>query len=770
MTAGQARPDGSVGAAVLAALGGAGTRSSAGTVGGDSATTSARDGSGTTRTQALVSSGYRDFCDDATGDFDLSSIELLDDGATTAGMRWTACVGTDPDSSTGAVVVEVVPLDGTDHVTHVFGHELAEGTWFAARLDANGQVVESLSGPASLSTTPQPNGDFTFDAEQLDLPLEYLWVASSFAGADDARVDRLPEPSMPPTINPYSCDQFELQGDGSTSPSGRTSVTTTGPGATTAVAAALRDAGHWVGALGTHGLSTWPTPTGLRGLPGVVDVAPASALVPAASDDPAPTAWAQDQLQLDGAWAATGGGTPAVVAVLDEGVNGRLSDFGGRVGSGWNAAGSTRLAPGTNSALGHHGTSVSSVLAATHGDRVRTAGVNNDATVMPVLVADHALCLDDSVISAGIDAAVRDGADVINLSLGGPSSTPRLAAAVEAAVDAGVVVVAATGNQGTGADLNYPAGYPGVLGVGASNRSGQRTGYSVVAGEDMLAPGGAGNDPISVLDRYGTVIGQTGTSFSTPYVAGVASLLVGSVPGRDIADHILAAVSHDGILNATAALDGVVVDEDRPAPTPYDSTEACAPFTGDEFGFDDTQGGVFDDLIRCIGGHEITVGFSDGTYRPAGTLLRGQTAAFIRRALLAGGSTLPSPDDVPDAYTDDDGTLFEDDLDVLAAIGVPPTAGDRVQPGAVMTRARMAEWVASALRVAGAEPSADPFDWFADDDGHPREAWIDDLASFGVVTGTGPSTFSPGDPLTRGQMSVFLARTVAVLLDADVAP
>lgn len=89
-----------------------------------------------------------------------------------------------------------------------------------------------------------------------------------------------------------------------------------------------------------------------------------------------------------------------------------------------------------------------------------------------------------------------------------------------------------------------------------------------------------------------------------------------------------------------------------------------------------------------------------------------------------------------DAYADDDGTRFEDDLDRLAT--VIPAQGQRIRPGASITPERMAEWAGSVLRRAAGEPAGDvTWDWFGDDDGNARERWIDTVAAYGVTGAVG---------------------------------
>jgi len=104
-----------------------------------------------------------------------------------------------------------------------------------------------------------------------------------------------------------------------------------------------------------------------------------------------------------------------------------------------------------------------------------------------------------------IKKAVNEGADIINLSFGGPDPSGTLARAINDAISQGVVVVAAAGNDG-GATPNFPAAFPGVISVGALDSMGNIAPYSN-RGADVFAPGTAYN-------------GMQGTSFAAPYIAG----------------------------------------------------------------------------------------------------------------------------------------------------------------------------------------------------------------------------------------------------------
>jgi subtilisin family serine protease len=128
-----------------------------------------------------------------------------------------------------------------------------------------------------------------------------------------------------------------------------------------------------------------------------------------------------------------------------------------------------------------------------------------------------------------VNAAVAANVQIINISQDTTSDYKPLATAVANAVAKGILVVAAAGNAGTGGHLGttYPAAYPGVLAVGASDRNNERADFSQ-AGTfvDVAAPG---VDMVSTVPGGGQCV-DNGTSFSTPYVVAVAALIKAGHP------------------------------------------------------------------------------------------------------------------------------------------------------------------------------------------------------------------------------------------------
>lgn len=133
---------------------------------------------------------------------------------------------------------------------------------------------------------------------------------------------------------------------------------------------------------------------------------------------------------------------------------------------------------------------------------------------------------------------------------------------------------------------------------------------------------------------------------------------------------------------------------------------------------------------------------------PDAAVPRSQVAAFLVRAF-------GYPSSGVDAFGDDDGSIFEDDIDALAAAGVTKgCAPDRYCPQRLLTRAEAASMLVRALGLV--EGAGD--DVFDDDDGSIFEDDIDRLAAAGLTVGCAPARYCPQRPLTRGEFASFLYR------------
>lgn len=302
---------------------------------------------------------------------------------------------------------------------------------------------------------------------------------------------------------------------------------------------------------------------------------------------PPPPAWVDDPLAPQqrhlhpiGAYDAwrVRRGEDAVVAVLDTGVDLDHPDLRARIIDGIDL-----IDPATppDDPQGH-GTIVAGIIAAVAGNGRGVVGVAPRARIVPVRVLRPDGSGDADTVATGIRWAVDAGVDVINLSLaevqqgGAFVRLPLVAdaavrAAIEHAADAGVVVVAAAGNEGR-RTTPYTADQP-VLVVGATHEDDELWEDSNRDARTLFAPG------VDILSTWtdARYARSDGTSFATPIVAAAAAMLAGAgMPAEEIRERLVDTAVDIGAglgrVDVAAALQGVA-----PAPEPPPTPEPPEP-------------------------------------------------------------------------------------------------------------------------------------------------------------------------------------------------
>ncbi|MFF5189650.1 type VII secretion-associated serine protease mycosin [Streptomyces sp. NPDC000345] len=238
--------------------------------------------------------------------------------------------------------------------------------------------------------------------------------------------------------------------------------------------------------------------------------------------------WSLQRVLLDELWQGTDKGKGVRVAVIDTGVDDKNPQLTSAVDR---AAGRDYLTKGkgadpTNDEVGH-GTKVAGIIAARTDNDTGFVGLAPNATIIPIRQNDADNSGDSDTMADAITYAVGRGADVINISQDTTkplSATSALAEAVRRAIAERVVIVASAGNDGLDGEVKdtYPAAFPGVLAVASSDRNNERASFSQSG--TFVGVAAPGVDIVSTVPGGGQCT-DNGTSFSAPFVAGVAALL-----------------------------------------------------------------------------------------------------------------------------------------------------------------------------------------------------------------------------------------------------
>lgn len=319
--------------------------------------------------------------------------------------------------------------------------------------------------------------------------------------------------------------------------------------------------------------------------------------------------WLTPTEEGNSGWNMCTGESSVKVAVIDTGVNYNHEDLINRVDSleGYNFV-YGNSDPMDDAALrGYHGTHVSGIIGADSDNGKGVAGVDWHCRIIPIKSFDSGGSGNEVDIFNGLIWAVSASADVISMSFGGDASSTILEGITYAAT-ADCVLVAAAGNENTSSP-SYPAAYAHVLSVAATDPYDRKASYSNYGSSvDVSAPGGDGSYTEYVhwiLSVYGgdDVSDEwlEGTSMATPFVSGLAALIIAKYPGisaeavvqriEDYADNIDAynpgyeGKLGKGRINAFASLGGLYGYISSPANkgTAYGVINILGSATGETF-------------------------------------------------------------------------------------------------------------------------------------------------------------------------------------------
>lgn len=251
------------------------------------------------------------------------------------------------------------------------------------------------------------------------------------------------------------------------------------------------------------------------------------------NDPGAKSQWAVSYTNANHVWPLVNQKETVYVAVIDTGVDYTHPDLKNRVNleKGYDFVNNDSDPMDDNG----HGTHVSGIIAAEMNNNEGIVGLAGslDVTIIPIKVLDYRGQGESDVVAKGIKYAVDQGANIINLSLGGPGENNHIVDAIRYANEKGVFVIAAAGNDNQNCDGYTPAGLEKVYTVGAINPLKRKAIFSNYGNSlDSAAPG------VKILS---SVPGKEyeawdGTSMAAPVVSGIASIIIAEKPDISISE------------------------------------------------------------------------------------------------------------------------------------------------------------------------------------------------------------------------------------------
>ncbi len=338
----------------------------------------------------------------------------------------------------------------------------------------------------------------------------------------------------------------------------------------------------------------------------------------------------------------------------------------------------------------------------------------------------------------------------VNLSLGAPAGTCQSTAwesVVSELGDAGIAVVAASGNGSSSTAISFPACLPAVVSVGSSNAAGEVSSFTDSSHLlDLLAPG----EPVvtAVPTSFWPLdyLPLQGTSFAAPHVAAAYALLDSTFPTFGV-DRLR------NLLRSTA----VMIPRADPDPSgriprfPELRLDVAAGFVP----FADATGAAFwvapSDWAKATG---VSTGIDGVNFGPFGTLTRAQAVTFLWRFM--GRPAAATKATFSDVVV---GSFYELAVDWAAAEGVTTGIGGNLfDPNGAVTRSQLATFM---WRMVG-HPTGSASSGFVDVvPGSFYVVAVDWMAHNNITTGTTATTFSPEQVVDRAQMVTFLLRSAS---------
>lgn len=321
-----------------------------------------------------------------------------------------------------------------------------------------------------------------------------------------------------------------------------------------------------------------------------------------------------------------------------------------------------------------HGTAVASIIA---GNDSRNPGVAPASEILSFRVLDNDGYTDSYTLAEAIVAATDSGADIINISLGSNGDSGLVRRSVDYAMSEGVLIVAATGNEGIGS-ISFPAAIDGVVAVAANDAVGQHVEFANsgtnLEGGGMSAPG------YGVLAAWpqGEVVSFSGTSASAPFVSGAVAAVMSENPGMsaDSAYELLLTHSNEAgapgsdVIYGSGTLDvGRVMERDVPGIT----DAAVASYYYESTTDSQERAQIVIENRGTTALHNLTLevesGNNEQTYNvsfvPAGEIAVVETAVGLSNGVQEGGTNVTTRVTVNENLNNSDRNLEDNSLNTV---------------------------------------------------------------------------------------------------------
>ena len=447
--------------------------------------------------------------------------------------------------------------------------------------------------------------------------------------------------------------------------------------------------------------------------------------------------WGYQKLAIDQAAKSSLTGKGVKIGILDTGVRANHPDL--------------RLAGGISFIKGitsynddnGHGTHVAGIIAAQNNE-IGTVGVAPDAGIYAVKVLDKNGEGNQSDVAKGVEWAMQQKLDIVNLSITSSNGTQLLEQTLQKAYDQGMLIVAASGNfPGIMSDeVLYPARYPSVIAVGSVDQNLKRSDFSYYGSNlEFVAPG---ENIFSAYNGSGdqSYAEATGTSMASPFVAGMAALYKQAYP------YLSGALIRTNMQNH--ALDLGNKGKDRE----YGYGLIQPPDDQVQIFPDVAVGSWYEKEVNDLFLKGIIKGNKNGKFYPGNTITRAEAVTMIGRAMnLPGEKTNTAFSDVSKGH------FASGYIKSATAQGIiKGFPDDTFRPGTPILRGDVAVILKRTFQFPDASKR-----YFADVESENRyyEA-VNSLADLQITRGFKDGSFKPDLNITRAEFSVFLSKTLAV--------